>query len=306
MLIEAGHFVVGVDNLNNAYDMRLKKWRLERLLGRTGFQFHQNDICDRPAMECLVEKARPDAVINLAARAGVRQSLENPWIYLETNVTGTVTLLEVARKYGIPKFVLASTSSLYGAHNPIPYSETTDTNCPLSPYAATKKGAEALCYSYHHLYGIDVSVLRYFTVFGPAGRPDMSMFRFVQWISESRPVTIYGDGEQSRDFTYVDDIARGTIKALKPLGYAVINLGSDKPASVNHVVQMIERLLGKRAMIERRKAHPADVVATWADITRARELLGWSPTVSLVEGVTRLVTWYRQNHTFAQDIDTRG
>jgi nucleoside-diphosphate-sugar epimerase len=304
MLIDDGHRVLGVDNLNNAYDPRLKRCRLQKLLSREGFTFYQTDICDREALKGIVAKVRLDAIINLAARAGVRQSLENPWVYVDTNVTGTLTLLELARQQEIPKFVLASTSSLYGTHSKVPYSETTDTNCPLSPYAASKKSAEALCHSYHHLFGIDVSVLRYFTVFGPAGRPDMSIFRFVQWIRESRPVIIFGDGQQSRDFTYVDDIARGTIKALKPLGYEVINLGSDSPASVNDVVRMIERMLRRNARIESRRAHPADVVATWADITRAREMLGWSPSVGLEDGVARFIEWYEDNRELARDIQT--
>jgi UDP-glucuronate 4-epimerase len=306
MLVDAGHHVVGLDNLNDAYDGRLKQWRLKRLVGRNGFEFHHIDICDRAAVESVLTTGRIEAVINLAARAGVRQSLENPRIYIETNITGTLTLLELARAHAIPKFILASTSSLYGGHNPVPYSENTDTSRPLSPYAASKKGAEALCYSYHHLYGIDVSVLRYFTVFGPAGRPDMSIFRFVQWVRESRPVIIFGDGQQSRDFTYVDDIARGTIMALKPVGYAIVNLGSDKPVSIMDVLHVIERMIGKRAQLEFKAAHPADVLTTWANITRARELLGWKPTVSLEEGIARFVEWYEQNRTLVRDIETTG
>jgi UDP-glucuronate 4-epimerase len=306
MLVDAGHHVVGLDNLNDAYDGRLKQWRLKRLVGRNGFEFHHIDICDRAAVESVLTTGRIEAVINLAARAGVRQSLENPRIYIETNITGTLTLLELARAHDIPKFILASTSSLYGGHNPVPYSENTDTSRPLSPYAASKKGAEALCYSYHHLYGIDVSVLRYFTVFGPAGRPDMSIFRFVQWVKESRPVIIFGDGQQSRDFTYVDDIARGTIMALKPVGYAIVNLGSDKPVSIMDVLHVIERMIGKRAQLEFKAAHPADVPTTWANITRARELLGWKPTVSVEEGIARFVEWYEQNRTLVRDIETTG
>ena len=184
-------------------------------------------------------------MINLAARAGVRPSVENPWIYLETNATGCLNLLDLCRRDGVRKFVLASTSSLYGAHNPLPYAEDADTNRALSPYAASKKAAEAMCYTYHYLHGLDVTVLRYFTVYGPAGRPDMSLFRFCQWIHEDRPVRIYGDGTQSRDFTYVDDIARGTILALTPLGFEVINLGSDSPHALMDVVRMTEAAAGQ-------------------------------------------------------------
>src|SRR3972149_2215875 len=232
MLLEAGHSVVGVDNLNAAYDVRMKEYRLGKLQGRPGFEFLRLDISDRVAIEQLDTQAGRDskahgfeAVVNLAARAGVRQSVENPWVYIDTNVTGTLNLLEVCREYRVPKFVLASPSSLYGEHNPAPYLEDANTDRPLSPYAASKKAAEALCHTYHYLHGIDVTVLRYFTVYGPAGRPDMSLFRFVQWISEERPVLVYGDGQQSRDFTFIDDIARGTIAALKPMRYEVINLG---------------------------------------------------------------------------------
>jgi nucleoside-diphosphate-sugar epimerase len=248
---------------------------------------------------------RLDAVINLAARAGVRQSTENPWVYVDTNVTGTLNLLEFCRSAKIEKFLLASTSSLYGNDNALPYREDADTSRPLSPYAATKKAAEALCHSYHHLYGIDVTVVRYFTVYGPAGRPDMSVLRFVQWVSEGRPVTIYGDGSQSRDFTYVDDIARGTVLALKKLGYGVINLGSDHPWKLIDVLRRIEALVGREAVIEHRPAHAADVDATWADVSRAREILGWRPQVSCEEGLRNVVDWYRQNRDWAREIDTR-
>jgi nucleoside-diphosphate-sugar epimerase len=304
-LLDEGHSVVGIDNLNDAYDVRLKEWRLKRLEQRGSFIFKRIDIGDRSKLEKAFADAPPfDGIVNLAARAGVRQSIDNPWVYLETNCTGTLNLLELCRQHHIPKFVLASTSSLYGTHNPLPYSEDADTNRPLSPYAASKKGAEALCYSYHHLFGIDVTVFRYFTVYGPAGRPDMSVFRFVQWISEKRPVVIFGDGGQSRDFTYVDDIARGTVLGLRPLGFEIINLGSDSPAELMDVLRLTERLTGETAQIVTRPAHPADVRATWANIGKARELLGWSPTVALNDGIANVVDWYRQNHAWTRDIRT--
>lgn len=233
-----------------------------------------------------------DAVINLAARAGVRYSVENPWVYCETNVGGTLNLLELCRERRIPKFVLASTSSLYGKNNPVPFREDANTDAPLSPYAASKKAAEALCYSYHHLHGLDVTVLRYFTVYGPAGRPDMVLFRFVKWLSEDQPVVIYGDGGQSRDFTYVEDIARGTVAGLKRLGYEVINLGSDRPVVLREALRMIEERMGKRAEIRWEAAHAADMRATWAKIGKARELLGWEPRTALGEGLTALVELY--------------
>jgi len=305
-LLGEGHTVLGLDNLNHAYDVRLKDWRLKQLTRRPGFEFHPIDICDRPALEALWDQSDAfDAVINLAARAGVRYSVENPWVYFETNVTGTLNLLELCRMRGVKKFVLASTSSLYGAHNPLPYDEEADTSRPLSPYAASKKAAEVLCHTYHHLYGLDVTVLRYFTVYGPAGRPDMSLFRFVQWISEGRPVTIFGDGKQSRDFTYVDDIARGTIAGLKPLGYEIINLGSDRPVVLMDTVRLVEQKLGRAAQLEFKPPHPADVTATWADISRAGRLLGWEPQVGYEQGIESLINWYGENRDWAREINTQ-
>lgn len=304
-LIGAGHTVIGIDNINNAYDTRLKDWRLKQLVGRENFEFHKIDIFDRPALEALwQEKAPFDAVINLAARAGVRQSIENPWVYVDTNTTGTLNLLELCRTTGVSKFVLASTSSLYGTRNPMPYSEDADTNHPLSPYAASKKGAEALCHSYHHLYGIDTTVFRYFTVYGPAGRPDMSLFRFVQWICEGREVIIYDDGTQSRDFTYVDDIARGTILGTRPLGFEIINLGGDKPHQLIDTIRLIEKKLDKKANLVFRPRHMADMRATWANIDNARKFLEWEPQIGLEEGIENTVKWYLDNREWAQHVDT--
>jgi len=302
-LLSAGYEVVGVDNLNDAYDVRLKRWRLAQLEGRQGFTFCPLDICDRPVMEEAFRGDGPfDAVINLAARAGVRPSVENPWAYIDTNVTGTLNLLELCRGFGVKKFILASTSSLYGANNPLPFREDANTDGPLSPYAASKKAAEALCYTYHHLYGLDITVLRYFTVYGPAGRPDMSVFRFIRWIAEGEPLYLYGDGSQSRDFTYVDDIAEGTLRALKPLGYEIINLGSDHPFSLRELIARIEALLGRKARIMQRERHPADVPATWADISKARMLLDWMPRTSLDEGLRQTVEWYLQNRNWAKEV----
>ena len=312
LLLQEGHTVLGIDNINNAYDARLKRWRLEQIEAHPNFSFHQLDITDRLALRHLfnsqseIHNPRFRAVINLAARAGVRQSVENPWVYYETNVTGTLNLLELCRESKVEKFLLASTSSLYGASNTRPFREDANTDGPLSPYAASKKAAEALCYTYHYLHGLDVTVLRYFTVYGPAGRPDMSIFRFIRWIAEGDPVIVYGDGTQERDFTYVDDIARGTILGLKPRGYEVINLGGDQPASVKAVVAHLEDMLGKPARIERKPIHPADVPATWADISRAKRSLGWEPHTSLEQGLQAAVAWYRSNRHWARGIELGG
>jgi nucleoside-diphosphate-sugar epimerase len=305
ILLDAGHTVVGVDNLNDAYDVRVKDWRLKRLLGREGFTFHQLDISERANVQTFERLNVPfAAVINLAARAGVRQSVENPWVYYDTNVIGTLNLLELCKRNHIPKFLIASTSSIYGEDAPLPTPETYDSSHPLQPYAASKKAAEVLAYSYHSLYPIDVSVVRYFTVYGPAGRPDLAMFRFVQWISEGRPVKVNGDGLQSRGFTYIDDIARGTILALKPVGYEIINLGGHETININDLIALTEELVGKKAQVIHGPANPADMRANWADVSKAGELLGWEPQFGLREGMKRLVDWYNQEREWAKDIAT--
>jgi UDP-glucuronate 4-epimerase len=307
-LLDAGHTVVGVDNLNHAYDVRMKDYRLGQLRNRAGFTFYRSDISDKAAVSSQPEiyQQAYQSVINLAARAGVRQSLEDPWVYVDTNMTGTLNLLEVCHRQGIPKFILASTSSIYGANAPLPTPETADSDHPLQAYAASKKGAEVMAYVYHSLYGIDVSVVRYFTVYGPAGRPDMSMFRFTQWISEGRTLRLNGDGEQSRGFTYVEDIARGTIQALKPLGYEIINLGGHETIKINELIHRLEKLIGREAMIERYPANPADMVTNWANVQKAKTLLGWEPQVGLKEGIANLVDWYNAERHWASLIDTSG
>jgi len=305
MLLDGGHTVVGVDNLNDAYDVRIKHWRLNRLTGRAGFTFHVLDISDRNAVAGLsAEPSGFDAIINLAARAGVRPSLKDPWVYYESNVMGTLNLLDLARSQGVPKFVIASTSSIYGANAPLPTPETYDSNHPIQPYAASKKAAEVLCYTYHMQYQIDVSVVRYFTVYGPAGRPDLAIFRFVQWVSESRPVRINGDGEQSRGFTYIDDIARGTILALQPLGYEIINLGGHETITINNLVRLVEEVTGKKAQVVHGPPDRADMLANWANVDKARQLLGWQPQVGQREGIGTLVAWYNQERAWASQINT--
>ena len=241
----------------------------------------------------------------MAARAGVRSSIEDPWEYVNTNMIGTLNLLELARRSKIPKFVLASTSSLYGNEALYPTPETSCSDTPLQPYAASKKGAEAMCHAYHYLYDIDVSIVRYFTVYGPAGRPDMVMFRFAQWISESQPLRVNGDGTQTRGFTYIDDIARGTILALKPMGYEIINLGGHEIMSVNELISKLEDKIGRKAIINHYPMHKADMVASQADVSKARKILGWSPEINLDEGITRMIDWYNKEKIWVAKINTK-
>lgn len=351
-LLAAGHTVVGVDNLNNYYDVRLKLHRLGQLAragapesevkgygldGRGGdfsghlasnsvplnlkfdrFSFHQLDIENLPALECLFAETHFSAVFNLAARAGVRASIENPEIYRSTNIRGEENVLKCQVKFGVKKHVLASSSSVY-AGCPMPFLEDAELGQGQSPYAETKKQAELLARDYHLKHGLDVTVLRYFTVFGPAGRPDMAPFRFIKWIDEGTPITLFGDGTQARDFTYVDDIARGTVLAgqlrggrrsevgrqpadLAP-GYDVINLGGgNNPLTITAMIEIIESALGKRAKIDRRPVSSADMAATWANISRAGQLLNWKPQISPREGFRRTVEWHTQNREWLAQV----
>jgi nucleoside-diphosphate-sugar epimerase len=303
MLIEQGHTVVGIDNINDAYDPRMKEYRLKKLQALNGFKFHRHDISEKTSIG-LFKNEKFDGVINLAARAGVRYSVENPWAFLESNVTGTLNMLEVCRQFGCKKFILASTSSIYGENPEYPTPETASSSEPMQPYAASKKGAEALAHSYHHLFDIDVTVVRYFTVYGPAGRPDLAIFRFVKWIMEGEPIRINGDGNQSRGFTYVDDIARGTIAALKPLGHEIINLGGHEVISINGLVELIEELTGKKANVQYGPPNLADMFMNQANVTKAREMLGWNPQVNLSNGISNLIEWYKAERSWAKDILT--
>jgi UDP-glucuronate 4-epimerase len=306
MLIEQGHTVVGIDNMNDAYDPRMKEYRLRKLQALDGFEFVRDDISDREILNrrSVITNHTFDGVINLAARAGVRFSVENPWVFLESNVMGVLNMLELCRHSGCRKFIIASTSSIYGENPEYPTPETASSSEPMQPYAASKKGAEALAHSYHHLFDIDVTIVRYFTVYGPAGRPDLAIFRFVKWVMEGEPIRINGDGNQSRGFTYVDDIARGTIAALKPLGYEIINLGGHEVISINGLVKLIEDLTGKKANVQYGPPNLADMFMNQANVTKAREMLGWNPQVNLREGIGNLIEWYKAERSWAKDILT--
>ena len=301
-LLLDGHKITGIDNMNDAYDVRIKEHRLKKLTQHPNFIYSNIDITDLSALTTIIKK-RYDAIINLGARAGVRASADNPFIYYDTNVTGTLNLLEISQKFEIPKFVLASTSSVYGSINSIPYSGNDSTDFPLSQYAASKKAAETLTHTYHNLYGLDVTILRYFTVYGPAGRPDMSVMRFIKWIIEEEEIHLFGDGTQSRDFTYVSDIAKGTIAGIKKLGYEIINLGSDHPVSLLEVIGIIEKITGKKAIIKYLPESPLDIKATWANINKAKTILKWRPSTDIETGLNECIKWYVKNRNWAKNID---
>jgi UDP-glucuronate 4-epimerase len=295
--------VIGIDNMNDYYDTKLKEWRLQRLKTEknTEFFFNKSDIGNFDEVKKIFSGHKIDAVINLAARAGVRASVEDPWVYLDTNTKGTLNLLECCKDFGVKKFVLASTSSLY-SFNKMPFRETDRTDTPLAPYSATKKAAEALCYSYHYLYNLDISIPRYFTVYGPAGRPDMSIFIFIKNIDNSIPITVFGDGKQKRDFSFIDDIADGTIKCLQPFGYEIFNLGNDNSVELMYVINLIENALGKKALMNFSPRHPADVVATWAHIEKSKEKLNWYPKTTIEEGIHKTIQWYHENREFVNSL----
>lgn len=294
LLLEAGHSIVGLDNLNPYYPPRLKRWRAEELQRRGGdrFRFVEGDLLDKDLLQSLFAGNAFDAVINLAARAGVRPSIDHPDLYVETNLNAVVGLMQLMVRHGVKKLVQASTSSVY-AGQPSPFREDQPVDRPLSPYAASKKAAEVMAYTFHHLHGLDVSVVRYFTVYGPAGRPDMSPLKFTHCIATGQPFPLYGDGEQRRDFTYVDDIASGTIAALKPLGYEIINLGGgNEPLSINEMIRILEARIGRAALIDRKGWNPADMRDTAADISKAGALLGWAPRTGPRAGLEALADWY--------------
>ncbi len=303
LLMNEGHTVFGIDNMNDAYDVQMKTYRLNILKQNNKFRFKRLDISDKNSI--LSIDGTFDAIINLAARAGVRASVEDPWVYVNTNMIGTLNLLELARILEIPKFILASTSSIYGNDASYPTPETDQSDYPLQPYAASKKGAEAMCHAYHYLHGIDVSIVRYFTVYGPAGRPDMVMFRFNQWISEEQTLRVNGDGNQTRGFTFIDDIARGTICALKPVGYEIFNLGGHETMSINELIETMEDLIGIKSVVEHHPFHIADMKRNQADISKARALLGWEPLVGLSEGISRMIEWYNRERSWVSKIETK-
>lgn len=281
--------VVGIDNLNDYYDVTIKNRRLDKLYSFPQFKFYPSDIEDLENIENIFHENSFSVVYHLAARAGVRNSIQHPQLYFGTNVLGVINLLECSHRHQVPKFILASTSSLYSGQEG-PFNEEASVNHPISPYAASKKAAETVAFTYHHLYGIDVSILRYFTVFGPNGRPDMAPDIFLRSILQGKAITIYGDGNQNRDFTFIDDIARGTILAEKSVGYEITNLGQGQsPVSILQFIHWIEELTGQKAKLDFEPFHVADMKSTHADIRKAEKLFGWKPQTDTYSGIRKMI-----------------
>jgi len=303
MLLAEGHTVVGLDSLNTYYDVRVKRWRLAQLEAHDHFSFVAADLAEKAALEQVLADNSFDAVIHLAAQAGVRHSWIAPADFQQANAVGLVNMLRAMESSSTRKLVLASTSSLY-AGQPLPWREINDVSRPATPYAASKLAAEALAWTWHLQYGFDVSVVRYFTVYGPAGRPDMAPFRFVEAVLRGSPLPLFGDGSQSRDFTFVDDIARGTMAALQPVGYEVFNLGGGKePAVIKDVISLIEGLSGETANIERHPLPAGDFRTSQADVSKAKAQLGWEPQVGLEEGFRQTVAWHQEQRSWLQGLD---
>jgi UDP-glucuronate 4-epimerase len=294
-LLRDGHRVVIVDDFNDFYDPAIKRRNLKRIQAAGSVRLHRADIVDKAAMDRVFAEEKFDAIVHLAARAGVRPSIEQPLLYTQTNITGTMNLLECARTAGIRKFVFASSSSVYGINSKIPFSEGDPIFKPISPYAATKLAGEALCHTYHHLYGMDVTCLRFFTVYGPAQRPDLAIHKFAKLITAGKPIEMFGDGSTRRDYTFIDDIVEGIMACVRGwFGYEVFNLGNSNTVELRYLVEVIERALGKKAIIERRPEQPGDVPVTFADVSKARRMLGYEPKTKIEQGIARFVEWFQQ------------
>jgi len=297
-LLDLDFKVVGVDNFNNYYSPAQKRSNVAEFKNNKNFKQYKLDILDFKKLKQVFETELPDKIIHIAARAGVRPSIVNPILYEEVNVKGTLHLLEMARIFEIKQFALAASSSVYGNQEKVPFSEIDPVNNPVSPYAATKKAAEMLCHTYSFLYDLPVTALRFFTVYGPKGRPDMAPYIFMSKILQNQPITRFGDGSSSRDYTYIDDIVDGIVKALnKPFKFEIFNLGNNKPVKLNNFIKLIEKLTGKKAKIKQMPRISADVVKTYADISKAKKMLGWQPKTDLETGMKKFIDWFKENQT---------
>jgi UDP-glucuronate 4-epimerase len=291
-LIRDGHDLSIVDEMNDFYDPDLKLENLSAVRAFGAVRFDQADICDESVMAGIFEEARPEMVIHLAGRAGVRPSLDQPLLYERANVYGTVVLLEMCRRMGIRHFVFASSSSVYGAANSVPFREDDQVDKPISPYAATKVAAERICYTYSHLYGMRVVCLRFFTVYGPRQRPDLAIRKFTEKILRGEPIPVYGDGSTSRDYTFIRDIVNGiTAAAQYDCAYEIFNLGNSSPVTLEDLIRTIEMATGRAAVLHRLPDQPGDVPITYADISKATRLIGYAPLTPISEGIQEFVDW---------------
>jgi UDP-glucuronate 4-epimerase len=302
-LLVKNHRIIVIDNFDPFYDSSIKERNLDQAKNFKNFKLYRNDILDEQALHKIFTENSFDLIVHIAAKAGVRPSIANPSAYYQTNVQGTVNLLEKCKQHGIKKFIFASTSSIYGNNEKVPFSENDPVDFPISPYAATKKAAELICYTYYHLYHIDIHALRFFTVYGPRQRPDLAIHKFFKLIWQNKPIQLYGDGSTSRDYTYIDDIIDGVLKSIEGLsGFEIINLGESQTITLRHLVEVIEQILGKKAYKEFLPMQPGDVRQTFADISKAKRLLGYDPHTSIEQGLADFYEWFKQNYA-AKDSD---
>ena len=296
-LLEEGHSVICLDNFDSYYDPNLKIRNVEEISNKYPgpFTMVTGDIRNRDHLTELFKKNRIDAVFHLAARAGVRPSIVDPLLYEDVNLRGTITLLEVCKEFGMKNFIFASSSSVYGENQRVPFSETDLDIQPISPYGATKRAGELLCYSYHHLYGINIACLRIFTAYGPRQRPEMAIHKFTSLMDQGKEIPMYGDGSSKRDYTYIDDLIDGMMAVLqRHKGFEIYNLGESRTTSLKELIRMIEEYLGKKAKILAMEPQPGDVSITYADITKAKRLLNYQPKIEMGEGIKRFVEWYKE------------
>lgn len=294
-LLKLGKKIICIDNLNPYYSPKRKIRNIQHNFENNNFLFIAIDIQKKDHLEQIFEKNKIDKIVHLAARAGVRPSIEKPLWYRDTNVNGTINLLELAKKHKIKNFIFGSSSSVYGKNKKIPFSETDNVDYPISPYAASKKACELFCYTYSHLCSLNVTCLRFFTVYGPRGRPDMAPYLFTKLINEGKPIKMFGDGTTKRDYTYVSDIVDGIVEALdKSFRFEIINLGNNHPIELRYFISVIEKHLGKKAKIKKFPLQPGDVPITFADITKAARLIGYKPKVSIEEGMGKFIEWYKK------------
>ncbi|MDH3283156.1 MAG: GDP-mannose 4,6-dehydratase [Acidobacteriota bacterium] len=297
-LVERGDRVIGLDNFDDFYDVQIKRDNLAGVAAHESFRLVEGDIRDAALVRQLLSAEKVDAVVHLAARAGVRPSVENPELYADVNVRGTATLLQAVAVARVPRVIYASSSSVYGGNEKLPFSEDDRVDEPISPYAATKKATELLAHTYHHLYGFDAIGLRFFTVYGPRQRPEMAIHHFTRLIDAEQPIQMFGDGSSRRDYTYVEDCVDGVMAAIdRARGSRIYNLGGSITTSLSELIQMIGRALGRTPRIEERPLQPGDVPATFADVTRARTELGFEPQVDVEQGIVRFISWYHSQRS---------
>jgi UDP-glucuronate 4-epimerase len=294
-LVRQGMNVVGLDNFDPFYEPAVKWNNIAELLTSPNFKLIEGDIRNRTLIDSIFRQSGLDMVVHLAAKAGVRASIQDPAGYVDVNINGTVILLEAARAAGIKKFIFASSSSVYGNNEKVPFSETDNVDNPISPYAATKKAGELICYTYSHLYGMDMTCLRFFTVYGPRQRPDLAIHKFARLIEQGKAIPVYGDGSMERDFTYIEDIIDGVVASMKQCqGYHIYNLGESRPVRLDVLIGELEKALGKKAIIDRQPEQPGDVKRTFADVQKAVRELGYQPKTHLADGLKAFVVWMRK------------